>query len=94
MGKVEKIIDYLENPKVVGRIESLDADRVEFDPYILGDMVDDLGKNLLFKLLEKVESVCQQWKALRVAPNNDIGTIARYQECKLWIEKRIKEGKL
>lgn len=92
MKKVDKIINYLERPKVIGRIESLNANKVEFDPYVLGDMVNELSPRLLNDLLEKVETVCQHWNGLRVAPNNDIGIIARYQECKLWIEKRL--GKL
>lgn len=92
MGKVSKIIDYLEHPKVVGEIKGLNANKVDFDPYTLGDMVNDLTDNMLYKLLEKVGVVCEQWKALRLAPNNDIGTIARYQECMQWIEKRLDSG--
>ena len=88
--KVENIIDYLENPPVVGRIESLDADRVEFDTDKLKEMISALSKKDLVELTGKVEIVCAYWSALRVAPGNDIGTIARYQETKLMIEQKFQ----
>lgn len=90
MKKVEKIIDYLENPKVVGEIKSLNANEVEFDTDKLQEMIKSLSKKDLVELAGKVETVCSQWSALRVAPGNDIGTIARYQETRLYIEDEFK----
>ena len=96
MGKVEQIIKYLRNPKVVGEFHGSTLDgmlKVDFSTDTLRDMIEALSEKELNKLLEDVGTVCAQWSALRVAPNNDIGTVARYQEANLIIEALVASPK-
>lgn len=83
---VAKVIDYLENPKVIGKAGNL-GDLVDYKTRTLTEMIYKLTAKQLSQLLERVVTVCAQWNSLRVAPNNSIGTIARYQEANLIIGK-------
>lgn len=90
--KTSKIIDYLRNPKVIGQFTGSTLDgfnEVEFDTDKLQEMIDDLSQKELNELVEEVGTVCAQWSALRIASNNDIGTVARYQEADLIIGKNL-----
>ena len=59
-----------------------DGSRYDFEDDYLKKMVEKLSKKYKFELLGEVDVVCIQWNTLRVAPNNDIGLIARYQTCR------------
>lgn len=85
---VRTIIDYLEHPKTIGEFHGSTLDgmlEVDFSSDKLEQMIHALSPSELSKLMGKVTVVCAQWSALKVAPDNDIGTIARYQEANLII---------
>lgn len=90
---ITEIVAYLEHPKVVreltGDFEGMSE--VEYDGEKLREMIYALSDAGLSKLIERVTTVCSQWSALRVAPNNDIGTVARYQEADLIIQQRVND---
>lgn len=91
---VQAIVSYLENPKVIGEFHGSTLDgmlEVEFSEDKLEQMIHALTQNELAKLIEKVGVVCAQWTALHVAPNNDIGTVARYQTANLIIGTRVSD---
>ena len=87
--KLATVVQYLEHPKVIKEFHGSTLDGmlvVDFDTHKLEDMIKGLSKDEWAELLEKVTVVCAQWSGMRVAPNNDIGTIARYQEARLILE--------
>lgn len=79
----KKIIEYLENPPEKG-MSSIGM-LVDFKPEKLEEMLGELKNK--DKLLERVITVCEQWNALRVCPRGGIGTIARYQMARLFLER-------
>jgi hypothetical protein len=78
---IKDIISYLIKPPMVA-----DGSRYDFEEGHLKKMVEKLSKKDKYKLLGNVDVVCIQWNSLRLAPNNDIGIIARYQTCKQILE--------
>jgi|WetSurMetagenome_2_1015567.scaffolds.fasta_scaffold2236485_1 hypothetical protein len=86
---MKKIIDYLENPRVIEEYSFYGMNRVDFEQDKLKEMIIKLNKKAKLNLLNKVVRVCEMWNSLRVAPKNDIGTIARYQ-----IARQILEADL
>lgn len=85
MPNTNKVIDYLENPPEKG-MSSLGM-LVDFEEEKLAKMIKKLTKKEKQSLWEKVETVCIQWETMRVAPKGGIGTVARYQLAKLYLEK-------
>jgi len=91
---VSEVVAYLEHPKVVGEFHGSTLDgmlEVEFSEDKLEQMIHALSQSELSKLMEKVTLVCQHWTTLRVAPGNDIGTMARYQTANLIIGTLVND---
>jgi hypothetical protein len=83
--KEKRIKNYLIRPPL-----TQDKSRYDFNEDKLKKMLIDLSKDSKYKLLGEVDTVCIQWSSLRIAPNNDIGVVARYQECKQILENLLK----
>lgn len=85
------IIEYLKNPPENWKRFVINWTdywaKVDFEENTLSDMINRLPKSKLDKLINEVETVCIQWSTMKVAPNNDIGTIARFQLCKKLLNK-------
>lgn len=75
--KVNEVINFIEE-----RPESFNWSTLE-------DKIKKLSIEEFSELLGKVETVCQQWATLRVAPKGDIGIIAAYQGAKSIMERNL-----
>ena len=84
---VKKVIEYIEHPPLTGQSSPF-GNVVDYDSDKLRDMIDGLSNGDLSKLIEKVTTVTTQWNSLKVAPNNDMGIVARYQEAKYFLEDK------
>ena len=67
--KLERIINYLEYPPETGErfiINGKDfGAKVDFSNDVLKEKINELSEKDKEKLLEKVTTVCEQWKILK-----------------------------
>ena len=89
--KIEQIIEYIENPpEKDGKSLAGLGKLADFEEDKLKEMIEQLSDKEIINLWEKVETHCIQWNEARISPRGGIGSVARYQLAKLFLDKRLQ----